>query len=80
LFLIGQQGLGLSSGIGPCFPLAGGLVNFVRQRQRKMTMQQQANSLLSMHNYTLHVISGNDNNKQLTLLSQFKLTFTGRNI
>jgi len=37
--------------------------------------KQQANSLLSMNNYTplLLVISRNDKNKQLTLLSQRKL-------
>ncbi len=33
-----------------------------------------------MHNYTPFVISGNDKNKQLTLLSQRKLAFTGRNM
>jgi hypothetical protein len=35
--------------------------------------------LIPMHNYTPIVISGNDKNKQLTLLSQCKLAFTGRN-
>jgi hypothetical protein len=35
--------------------------------------------LIPMHNYTLIVISGNDKNKQLTLLSQCKHAFTGRN-
>jgi hypothetical protein len=37
---------------------------------------QQANPLLSMHNYTPLVISGNDKTKQLTLLSQRKLALT----
>jgi hypothetical protein len=41
--------------------------------------KQQASPLLSMHNYTL-VISGNDNNKELTLLSQRKRALTGRNM
>jgi hypothetical protein len=41
--------------------------------------KQQDNSLLSVHNYTPIVISGNDKNKQLTLLSQCKLALTGRN-
>jgi hypothetical protein len=41
--------------------------------------KQHANPLLSMHNYTLLVINGNDKNKQLTLFSQWKL-FTGRNM
>jgi hypothetical protein len=41
--------------------------------------KQQANALLSIHNYTPHVISKNDENKQLTLLSQRKLALTARN-
>jgi hypothetical protein len=40
--------------------------------------KQQANQLLSMHNYTPLVINGNDKNKQLTLLSQGKLALTSR--
>jgi hypothetical protein len=52
-----------------------------KQRQPLLVQyKQQANPLLSMHNYTPHVISGNDKNKQLTLLSQCKLTFNGRNM
>jgi hypothetical protein len=42
--------------------------------------KQQTNPLLSMHNYTPLVISGNDKNKQLTLASQCKLAFAGRNM
>jgi hypothetical protein len=42
--------------------------------------KQQANPLLSMHNYTQLVISGKNKNKQLTLLSQCKLALTGRNM
>jgi hypothetical protein len=39
------------------------------------------NPLLSMHNYTTLVISGNVKNEQLkTLLSQSKLALTGRNM
>jgi hypothetical protein len=38
--------------------------------------KQQANPLLLMHNYTPPVISRNDKNKQLTLLSQRKLALT----
>jgi hypothetical protein len=41
--------------------------------------KQQAYPLLSTHNYTRLVISGNKNNKQLTLLSQRKLAFTAIN-
>jgi hypothetical protein len=41
--------------------------------------KQQANLLLSMSNYTPLVISWNDENKQLTLLSQRKLALTVRN-
>jgi hypothetical protein len=33
----------------------------------KLQYKQQANPLLSMHNYTPLVIGGNDKNKQLTL-------------
>jgi hypothetical protein len=40
----------------------------------------QANQLLSMHNYTPLVISGNDKNKPTTLLSQRILALTGRNL
>jgi hypothetical protein len=41
--------------------------------------QQQANPLLSMPNYTPLETSGKDKNKQLTLLSQCKLTLTAIN-
>jgi hypothetical protein len=44
-----------------------------------MQFKQQANPLLSMHYYIPLVISGNDKNKQLTLLSQRKLALTARN-
>jgi hypothetical protein len=42
--------------------------------------KQQANSLLSMamHNYTSLVISGNEKNKKLKLLSQGKLALTAK--
>jgi hypothetical protein len=74
----------ISSGIGPCFPLAGRLCKFYANAGGKRPIQrqplllqhkQEVNPLLSMHNYTPLVISGNDKNKQLTLLSQRKLTF-----
>jgi hypothetical protein len=79
---------GISSGIGPCFPLAGGLCKFYAKAGGKQPIQrylllvqykQQANPLLSMHNYTPLVIRGNDKNKQLTLISQRKLALTARN-
>jgi hypothetical protein len=41
--------------------------------------KQQANPLLSMNNYTPLVISGNDKNTQLSLLSRVKLALTARN-
>jgi hypothetical protein len=41
--------------------------------------KQQANPLSSMNIYTRLVISGNEKNKQLTLLSQRKLTLAARN-
>jgi hypothetical protein len=44
------------------------------QRQPLLVQyKQQANPILSMHNYTPLVISGNDKNKQLTILGQRKL-------
>jgi hypothetical protein len=39
-----------------------------------MQYKQQANPLLSMQNYTPLVISGNDKNKEIAVLSQRKLT------
>ncbi len=39
--------------------------------------KQQAKPLLSMHNYIPLVISGNDKNKQLTLLTRFRRTSDG---
>jgi hypothetical protein len=73
----------------PLLPFGWRTVPIVRQRRRKMTniapatlvqYKQQANLLLSMRTYTSLVISGNDENKQLTLLRQLKLAFTGRNV
>jgi hypothetical protein len=60
-------------------------VQILRQRRRKKTntvqtilmqYKQQANPLLSMKNYTPLLISSNNKNKQLTLLSQRKLALT----
>jgi hypothetical protein len=57
LLFIGQQGLDISSGTSPCFPLAGGLCKYYDnaggkqpiQRQPLLLQQkQQANPLLSM--------------------------------
>jgi hypothetical protein len=69
----------ISSGMGPCFPLAGGLL---RQSRRKMTnttrttlsATQTANQSTFI-NAILYstVISKNDKNEQITLLSQHKL-------
>jgi hypothetical protein len=72
LLLIGQHGL------------AGGLCKYYmndggkRQIQRQLLLvqyKQQANPLLSTNNDTPLVISWNDKNKQLTLLSQRKLAY-----
>ncbi len=82
LLIIGQQGLEISLGIGPWFPLAGGLCKFYAnaggtqpiQRQLLLVQyKQQANPLQSTQNYTPLLISRNDKNKQLTLLRQRKL-------
>ncbi len=79
----------VSPDISPCFPLARRLCKLCANTGRKLQIQrqpflvqykQQANLLLSMHNYTPLVISGNDKNEQLTLLSQRNLEFSGRNI
>jgi hypothetical protein len=87
LLLIRQQSLGHSSSVGPGFPLAGGLCKFYAIAGLKLLIQrqplleqykQQANPLLSKHNYTPLVISGKDKNKRLTLSSQGKLALTGR--
>jgi hypothetical protein len=62
----------ISSGIGPCFPLAGGSCKFYvntggkRPKQHQARYKQQANPLLSMNNYTPLMISRSDKNKQLT--------------
>jgi hypothetical protein len=40
LLFIGQQGLGHSSSIGPCFPLAGGLCNFYANAGGKQKIPQ----------------------------------------
>jgi hypothetical protein len=78
----------ISSGIGPCYPLAEGLCKFYANARGKQPIQhqlllvqnkQQANRLLSIENYIPIVISGNDKNKQLTLLSQHILALTARN-
>ncbi len=69
LLLIGQQGLQISSGIGPCFPLTGGLCKFyanaggkqpIQRQQLLVRYKQQANPLLLTHNHTPLVISRND--------------------
>jgi hypothetical protein len=61
-------------------------MQILRQRRKKTTnaapttlspIQAAANPLLSMHNYAPLVISRNEKNKQLTLLSQSKLALTG---
>jgi hypothetical protein len=72
--------------------LAGGFYKFFANaggKQQPMQRQlllllllqykQQANTLLSIHNYTPLVISRNDKNKLLTLLSPRKLALTARN-
>jgi hypothetical protein len=76
----------ISSGIGPCFPLVGGLCKFYANAEGKRPIQRQqllvqykhqANPLLPMNNFTPVVISRNDKNTQLRL-SQRKLALTGK--
>jgi hypothetical protein len=87
-FLLASRVWEISSGIGPCFPLAGGLCKFYanavgkRQIQRQPLLvqyKQKANPRLSMNKYFQLLISWNDKNKQVTLLSQRKLALTARN-
>ncbi len=83
LILIGQLGLGHFHRCRPLLPIGWRIVQILRQRQKEndhysakpllMQYKQQASTLLSRHNYTPLVISGNDKNKQLTLLNQHKL-------
>ncbi len=68
---------GIKGTVFPCFlcqpllPIGWRIVQILRQRRRKTT-----HPLLSMHSCTPLVISGNDKNKQLTLLSRRKLALT----
>jgi hypothetical protein len=88
LFLIGQQGLKYFFRYRPLLPIGWRTVQILRQCRRKQPIQrkllllqykQQANPFLSMNNYNPLLISWNDKNKQLTLLSQRKLALTARN-
>ncbi len=62
------------AGISHCIPLSGELCKFYAntggklpiQRQPIYQYKKQANTLLSIHNYTPIGIRGNDKNKQLT--------------
>jgi hypothetical protein len=67
--LIQTQIYPILSYLGPCFPLAGGLCKFyanaggTQPLQRQLLLgqyKQQANPLLSIHNYTPLVVSKND--------------------
>jgi hypothetical protein len=87
-FLLVNRVCDISSGISPCFPLAGGLCTCFtneggkRPIQRQLLLvqyKQQANALLLLKNDTPLVISGNDKNMQLTILSQRKLALTTKN-
>jgi hypothetical protein len=83
-FLLVIRAWDITSSIDPCFLLAEGLCKFyvnVRGKRQLVLVQykHKANPLLSMNNYTLRVISRNDKNKQLTLLSQRKLALTATN-
>jgi hypothetical protein len=74
------------SGSSPCFSVTGGLCKFYANDGGKRPLQrqpllvqynQQANQSTFMDNPL--VISRNDKNKQLTLLSQRKLALTSMN-
>jgi hypothetical protein len=66
----------ISSGIGPCFPLAGGLCKFYANAGGKRPIQATTTptasskpNYFSRNNYIPLAISWNDKNKQLTLLN-----------
>ncbi len=80
-----------SAGLGNFFrywnllPIGWRIMQNLHQRRRKTTNtaptdlvqhKQQANPLISMHNYTPLVIRGNFKNKQLTLSSHCKLALS----
>jgi hypothetical protein len=77
----------ISSGIVSYFPWLDDCANFMPTPEENtnsapttiIAIQAQANPRLSMNNYTPHVISRNDKNKQLTLLRQRKLALSARN-
>jgi hypothetical protein len=76
LLLIGQQGL-------PLLFIFWRIVQILRQRRRKTTNTAPTTLIAiqaTMNNYTPLVIRRNDDNKQLTLLSQRKLALTGKNM
>jgi hypothetical protein len=78
-----------SSGIGPCSHWLTDCANCTptpEENDKYSANHSQCNTgksskpiNLSMHNYTPLVISGNDKNKQLTLLSQHKLALAAIN-
>jgi hypothetical protein len=82
MLLIGQQGLGHFFRYRPLLPIDWRIVQILHQlraggkrpiQRQPLLVQykQQANPLLSINNYTPVVISGNDKNKQLTLLKRY---------
>jgi hypothetical protein len=86
LLLIGQQGLGDFFRYRPLLSIGYRIVQILRQRRRKTTNTApttlsaiQASSQ-SNFIYTSLVISRNNKNKQLKLLSQRKLALTVKNI
>jgi hypothetical protein len=84
LLLIGQLGKVHFFRHWLLLPIGWTTVQIVRQHLMKMTntlpttlsaiLAASQSTCFSMHNYTPLVISWNDKDKQLTLLSQFKLT------
>jgi hypothetical protein len=78
----------ISSGIGPCFPLAEGVGKFYTYAAEQndeyiaktsLSAIQAANQSTPIDNYIPLVISGNAKNKQPTLVSHRKLALTVRN-
>jgi hypothetical protein len=89
LLLIGQRSLGHFSGIDLAFHWLEDYINFTRMPEENNqysanrsfcnTISMPIHFINAQLLYTPFVISRNNKNKQLTLLSQRKLAFTARN-
>ncbi len=87
LLLIGQQGLGHFFRYRPLLPIGWMIVQILRQRRRGTTNTAPTTLIallagsqsIFINFFYSTVVSRNDKDKQLTLLSQCKLALTARN-